>query len=157
MMAGTLINRYNAESSISSAKSFWKELWKGIINGIKLNIFPALEILLWGTYSKEVSKGKVKSWYKDVCDYSMYEEKRATENERVRCHHWLDGHEFEQTPGDCEGQRSLACCNPWGLKESNTTEELNGDNIWGKTKPPKWAKQRKNYHSHIKTVSVGRT
>ena len=60
MMAGTLINRYNAESSISSAKSFWKELWKGIISDIKLNIVPALEILLWGTYSKEVSKGKVK-------------------------------------------------------------------------------------------------
>ena len=51
MMAGTFINRYNAESSISSAKSFWKELWKGIISDIKLNVLPALEILLWGTYS----------------------------------------------------------------------------------------------------------
>ena len=32
-----------------------------------------------------------------------------------------DAHEFEQTPGDSEGQRSLACCNPWGLKESDMT------------------------------------
>ena len=35
---------------------------------------------------------------------------------------WLDGHEFEQTPGDGEGQGSLVCCSPWGHKESDTTE-----------------------------------
>lgn len=46
-MAGTLRNRYNAESSVSLAKSFWKELWKHIISDIKLNMLPALEILLW--------------------------------------------------------------------------------------------------------------
>ena len=38
---------------------------------------------------------------------------------------WLDGifnsMEFEQTPGDSEGQRSVACCSPWGLKESDIT------------------------------------
>ena len=32
----------------------------------------------------------------------------------VEWHHWLNGHEFEQTPGDSEGQGSLACCSPWG-------------------------------------------
>ena len=32
----------------------------------------------------------------------------------VECHHQLNGHDFEQTLGDNEGQRSLACCNPWG-------------------------------------------
>ena len=37
--------------------------------------------------------------------------------------------EFEQTPGDSEGQGSLACCSPWGLKKSNTTEQLNNNNI----------------------------
>ena len=37
-------------------------------------------------------------------------------------------HEFEQTPGDSEGQRSLACCSPWSWKELDTTEQLNGDN-----------------------------
>ena len=36
-------------------------------------------------------------------------------------HHRLNGHEFEQTPGDGEGQGSLEYCSPWGRKESNTT------------------------------------
>ena len=42
------------------------------------------------------------------------EEKRATEDEMVGWHHWFHGHEFEQTPGDSEGQWSLACYSPWG-------------------------------------------
>ena len=41
----------------------------------------------------------------------------------VGWHHQFNGHEFEQTPGDSEGQGSLACCSPWGRKESNTTEQ----------------------------------
>ena len=44
------------------------------------------------------------------------EEKRATEDEMVGWHHQLNGHEFEQTPGDSEGQGTLACCSPWGGK-----------------------------------------
>ena len=39
--------------------------------------------------------------------------------------HRLNGHEFEQALGDGEGQGSLACCSPWGRKESDTTEQLN--------------------------------
>ena len=53
------------------------------------------------------------------------EEKQATEDEMVGWHHWLNGQEFEQTPGDGEGQGSLVCCSPWGRKESDTTEWLN--------------------------------
>ena len=45
----------------------------------------------------------------------------AAEDEMVRQHYWLSGQEFEQTLGDSRGQRSLACCSPWDLKESNTT------------------------------------
>ena len=48
------------------------------------------------------------------------EEKRATEDETVGWHHGLSGHESEQTPGDSEGQGSLAC-SPWGCKELDTT------------------------------------
>ena len=48
-----------------------------------------------------------------------------TEDEMVGWHHQLNGHEFEQTWGDSEGQGSLACCNPWGCKESDRTEQLN--------------------------------
>ena len=45
-----------------------------------------------------------------------------TEDEMVGPHHRLTGHEFEQAPGDSEGQGSLASCSPWGLKESDPTE-----------------------------------
>ena len=38
-------------------------------------------------------------------------------------HHQLNGHEFEQTPGDGEGQGSLVCCSPWGHKEADTAEQ----------------------------------
>ena len=41
--------------------------------------------------------------------------------EMVREYHRLNGHEIEQAPGDSEGQRSLACCSPWGSKESDMT------------------------------------
>ena len=40
----------------------------------------------------------------------------------VGWHHQLDGHEFEKTPGDGDGQGSLVCFSPWGHKESNTTD-----------------------------------
>ena len=48
-----------------------------------------------------------------------------TEDEMVGWHHRLNGHEFEQTPGDSEGQGSLACCSPWGCKQLDMTELLN--------------------------------
>ena len=40
-------------------------------------------------------------------------------------HHQIDGHEFDQDLGVGEGQESMACCNPRGQKESDTTEQLN--------------------------------
>ena len=48
-----------------------------------------------------------------------------TEDEMVGWYHRLNGQEFECTPGDSEGQGNLACCNPWGCKESDMTERLN--------------------------------
>ena len=53
------------------------------------------------------------------------EEKWTTEDVMVRWHHWLNGHEFEKTKGDGEGQESLACCSPWVCKESDMTEQIN--------------------------------
>ena len=53
------------------------------------------------------------------------EEKETTEDEMVGWHHWLNGHEFEWTPGDSEGQGGLACCSPFSHKESDMTEWLN--------------------------------
>ena len=53
------------------------------------------------------------------------EEKGATEDEMVGWHHRLNGHEFEQTLVDSEGQGILAYCSSWGHKESDMTERLN--------------------------------
>ena len=56
------------------------------------------------------------------------EEKGMTEDKMAGWHHSLNGHEFEQAPGDGEGQGSLVCCSPWGHKESYMTEWLNNKN-----------------------------
>ena len=53
------------------------------------------------------------------------EEKGTTEDEMPGWHHRRDGHVFEWTPGVGDGQGGLACCNSWGCKESDTTEQLN--------------------------------
>ena len=55
-----------------------------------------------------------------------------TEDEMVGWHHRLNGHEFEKTLGDGEGTGKLACCSPWGSKESDTTQQLNNN------KQPSW-------------------
>ena len=54
------------------------------------------------------------------------EEKETTEDEMVGWHHRL-GHEFEQAPGNGEGQGTLECCSPWGCKGLDPTEWLNND------------------------------
>ena len=53
------------------------------------------------------------------------QEKLTTEDEMVGWHHWLNGHEFEHALSVSDGQGNLACCSPWGHKESDTTEQLN--------------------------------
>ena len=52
---------------------------------------------------------------------SCLEGKGATEDEKVGWHHWLNGHESEQTQGGSDGQRSLVCCSSQGCKELDTT------------------------------------
>ena len=49
------------------------------------------------------------------------EEKRATEDEMVGWHHWLNEHDFEQALGYGDGQGGLACCSPWHCKELDKT------------------------------------
>ena len=60
------------------------------------------------------------------------EEKGTTEDKMIGWHHRLNGHEFEQVLGDCEGQGSLACCSSWCCRESNTAEQLNNKtgHVW---------------------------
>ena len=68
-----------------------------------------------------------KSWIirKDPDAGKEWRQKGMTEDEMVGWHHRLNGNDFEQTPGDGEGQGSLARCSPWGHKVSDTTERLN--------------------------------
>ena len=84
-------------------------------------------ILFWPPDAKGQLIGKDPDAGKDW----EQEEKRATEDEIVGWHHWLDGHEFEQTLGDSDGQGSLACCSPWGHRELDTTEQwTTTTNLW---------------------------
>ena len=77
--------------------------------------------ILWSPDTKSRLIGKDADAGKDW----RQKEKRAAEDEMVKQHHWLNGHEFEQTPGDNGRQRSLVCCSPWGCQESGTTYWLN--------------------------------
>ena len=76
-------------------------------------------LILWPPY--------MNSWLirKDPNDGKDWgQEKETTEDEMAGWHHQLKGYEFEQAPGDGEGQGSLACYSPWGCKESDTTKQL---------------------------------
>ena len=77
--------------------------------------------ILWPPDAKNWLIGKDPDAGKDW----RQEEKGMTEDEMVGWCHWLDGHEFEQTPGVGDEQGSLACCSPWGRKELDMTERLN--------------------------------
>ena len=77
--------------------------------------------ILWPPDAKSWLFGKDPDAGKD----RRQEEKGTTEDEMVGWHHWLNGHEFEQTMGNNKGQGSLACSSPWGCKELDTTELLN--------------------------------
>ena len=53
------------------------------------------------------------------------ERRRGRQDEMVGCHHQLNGHKFGSILGVGDGQGGLTCCNSWGRKESDTTEQLN--------------------------------
>ena len=83
-----------------------------------------LNLILWPPDANSRFIGKDPDTGKDW----RQKEKCVAEDEMVGWHHWLNGHEFEQTLGDGEGQRNLACCSPWGRKESDTLQ-LNNSSL----------------------------
>ena len=93
----------------TKGKQPWLFIWRTDIENEALIFWPpdAKNWLIW----KDPDAGK--DW--------RQEEKGVTEDEMAGWHHWLDGHEFEQAPGDSEGQGSLACCSPWGWEELDMT------------------------------------
>ena len=99
---------------------------EGLMLKRKLHYFGHL---MWRTDSVEKTDTG-KDW--------RQEENRTTENEMVRWHHRLNGHEFEQAPGVSNAPGSLACCSPWGHEKLDMTERLN----W-------WLHQFKCWFLHI--------
>ena len=81
--------------------------------------------ILWPPHMKSCLIGKDP----DVGRNWGQEEKGTTVDEMAGWHYQVDGHEFERTPGVGDGQGGLACCNSWGLKESDRTEGLNGTEL----------------------------
>ena len=77
--------------------------------------------VLWPPHAKSWLIGKDSDAGRDWGQ----KEKRTTEDEMAGWHHWLDACESEWTPGVGDGQGGLACCDSWGCKESDTTEQLN--------------------------------
>ena len=107
--------------------------------------------VLWLPHAKSWLIGK----YSDAGRDWGQEEKGTTEDEMAGWHHWLDGHEFEWTPGVGDGQGGLVCCNSWGHKESDTTEQLNWTECWKMmTYKPSWEwRPLVNYSSTCKGSS----
>ena len=106
----------------------WKEIPQGHPKGdkswilIRRTVTEAETLILWPPDAKNWLIWKDPDAGKDW----RWEEKGTTEDEMAGWHHWLSGHEFEQTLGD--GQQSLVCCSPWARKELDTTEQLNNNN-----------------------------
>ena len=93
--------------------------------------------ILWPPDAKSWLIGKDSDAGKD-----WGQEKGAAEDEMVSWHYRLNGHEFEQTPGDSGWQRSLVCCNPWGcrVRHDLATEQQQQPSWVLASWPVKWAK-----------------
>ena len=91
--------------------------------------------ILWLPEIKNDALFLFKSWLigeKAYAGTDWRQEEGTTEDEMVGWHHQLNGHEFEQIPGEGKEQGSLSCCSPWGHKQSDMTEWLNNNNKRGK-------------------------
>ena len=84
------------------------------------NDVKAETLVLWPPHAKSWLTGKDSDAGRD-----WGKEKGTTEDEMAGWHHELDGHESEWIPGVGDGQGGLACCDSWGRKELDTTEQLN--------------------------------
>ena len=90
--------------------------------------YPLVGLMLKRQYSGHLIR-RLTDWKRPWCWEGFKSGgEGTTEDEMVGRHHWLNRHEFEQALGDSERQGSLACCSPWGRKESDTTEQLNINN-----------------------------
>ena len=109
------------------------------------SILKAEAPVLWPPHAKSWLIGKDSDAGRDW----EQEEKGTTEDEMAGWHHWLDGDESEWTLGVGDGQGGLACCDAWGLKESDTTERLNWTELKARSSIPKLL--RKTYFKYENT------
>ena len=86
---------------------------EGLMLKLKLQYFGHL-MQIADSFEKTLMLGKIEGG-----------RRRGRQDEMVGWHPWLNGHEFESTPGVGDGQGGLACCSPWGHKESDMTDWLN--------------------------------
>ena len=105
-------------------------LRKPTLNTDWKNYAKAEAPILWPPYAKSQLIGKGP----DAREDWRQKEKGVAKDATMGCHHWLNGHEFEQIPGDSNGQGSLVSFTPWGFKESDTTWKLNNSSshLYGK-------------------------
>ena len=110
-------------------------LWKENKEIKSVNLKENQPWILWKDWCWSWSSNTSATWCEQLIHWKRHwwwkdwrQEKRATEDEIVGEHHWFNGHELGQTPGDGEGQGSLVCCSPWGHVESDMTWWLNNNN-----------------------------
>ena len=117
--------------SLSKLREFVldREAWRAVIHEVATNrtwLSDWTELkapILWPPDTKNQFIGKDPDAGKD-----WGQEKGTTEDEMAAWHHRFNGYEFEQTPGDSEGQESLVCCSTWDCKQSGKTQWLNNNN-----------------------------
>ena len=122
-----------AEHQRTDALEFW--FWRRLLRVLwtarqsnqsilkEINPEYSLEGLMWKLNTLATWWAKIQFIGKDPDAGKDWgpEEKGLTEEEMVGWHQQFNGHEFELTLGDSEGQASLVCCSPWSCKESDTT------------------------------------
>ena len=119
----TVVLEKTLESPARTARRSNQSILKEISSGYSLEgLMLKLKLQYFGHLmrradSLEKSPDVGKDW--------RQEEKGMTEDEMVRWHHRLNGHEFEWTLGVGDGPGGLACCSSWGRKELDMTERLN--------------------------------
>ena len=134
-----------------SNQSILKEISPGCsLEGLMLKLKP----ILWPHDAKNWLIGKDPDAGKDW----RREEKGMTEDEMAGWHHRLNEHEFEQALGVGDGQRGLACCSPWGCKESDVTERLNWTELLTEIQVKPWLRHYQillhtcaRMHTHTQT------